>query len=87
MSLTKILGENKEDIREVFLPRKNTLVAQDYNEIKTVVNAAVDVAIVFVSGTGIIPTLALGQLGVNTTDGIIYAQTVSGIMYTQLTLV
>jgi hypothetical protein len=33
-----ITYDNKEDIREVFLPRKNTITAADLNEIKEVVN-------------------------------------------------
>jgi hypothetical protein len=33
-----ITYDNKEDVREVFLPRKNTITAADLNEIKEVVN-------------------------------------------------
>lgn len=87
MSLTKILGADKEDIREVFLPRKNTLTAEDYNEIKTVVNDAVDVAVVFVSGVGVVPTLNLGQIGVNITDGKLFAGTSQGTMFIPLQLI
>jgi hypothetical protein len=87
MSLTKIEGVDKEDIREVFLPRKNTLTALDYNEIKEVVNDAIDIAVVFVSGAGIVPDLNIGQLGLNTTDGILYAGTSQGIMFIPLNLI
>lgn len=84
MSLQKITAENKEDIREVNLPRKNTLTAEDFNEIKTVVNAIAD-RFVFVTGEGVVPEFdGNGQIGINTTDARLFIQTESGIKYVQL---
>lgn len=83
MSLTKILGENKEDIRDVSLPRKNTISAIDYNEIKDVVNDVID-RFVFVSGVAVVPDLVDGQLGINTTDARLFINTDEGVKYIQL---
>jgi hypothetical protein len=71
--------EDKENTKVNNLPRKNTWTALDMNEIKTVVNALAFTR-VNVSGAGIVPDLNIGQLGLNTTDGILYLLTPSGMM-------
>lgn len=77
--------EDKENTKVNNLPRKNTWTALDMNEIKSVVNALAFTR-VNVSGVGVVPNLQMGQLGLNTTDGVLYLLTPSGMMSLHLWL-
>jgi hypothetical protein len=81
-----ITYDNKEDIREVFLPRKNTITAADLNEIKEVVNN-LEAMIKAMSGyyanyfnyaTGQAPTLAVfeEQIGFPLINGAKFGDTI-----------